>query len=81
MTGPEHYRLAEQMADRAYHYTYGDGADTQVGIAFAAMAQVHATLALTAATALETAGVPGDGATAQAWRTTICEAKPEPVTT
>jgi hypothetical protein len=50
MTGPEHYREAEFLNKRAYHYIYGDGADVQVGLGFAAMAQVHATLALTAGT-------------------------------
>ncbi|RBQ21532.1 hypothetical protein DP939_02150 [Spongiactinospora rosea] len=52
MTGPEHYRQAEQLADRAHHWTYGDGGDPVVGAALAAEAQVHATLALAAATAL-----------------------------
>ena len=52
MTGPEHYREAEQLAERAHHWTYGDGADPVVGAALAAEAQVHATLALAAATAL-----------------------------
>lgn len=31
MTGPEHYREAERLADRAHHYTYGDGGDPVVG--------------------------------------------------
>ena len=52
MTGPEHYRAAERLADQANHFTYGDGADPVVGAALAAEAQVHATLALAAATAL-----------------------------
>lgn len=51
MTGPEHYKAAERLADRANHFTYGDGADPVVGAALAAEAQVHATLALAAATA------------------------------
>lgn len=58
MTGPEHYREAERLADRANHYTYGDGADVATGHAFAAEAQVHATLALAAATAMQ---APVDG--------------------
>ncbi|MBB4987468.1 hypothetical protein [Streptomyces nymphaeiformis] len=49
MTGPEHYRQAEQLADQAHHFTYGDGADPVVGAALATEAQVHATLALAAA--------------------------------
>lgn len=48
-TGPDHYREAERLLDRAYHYTYGDGADVAVGHAFAAAAQAHATLALASA--------------------------------
>jgi hypothetical protein len=52
MTGPEHYREAERLADRAHHFTYGDGGDPVVGAALAAEAQVHATLALAAATAM-----------------------------
>ncbi|MEY9937326.1 hypothetical protein [Streptacidiphilus sp. MAP5-3] len=51
-TGPEHYRTAETLAERARHFTYGDGADPVVGAALAAEAQVHATLALAAATAM-----------------------------
>ncbi|MGY0023706.1 hypothetical protein ACVHNB_32650 [Streptomyces sp. YJ-C3] len=49
MNGPEHYREAERLADRAHHYTYGDGADPTTGAALAAEAQVHATLAAAAA--------------------------------
>jgi hypothetical protein len=49
MTGPQHYREAERLAGRANHFTYGDGANPVVGAALAAEAQVHATLAHTAA--------------------------------
>ncbi|MGR6922645.1 hypothetical protein ACU635_51040 [[Actinomadura] parvosata] len=52
MNGPAHYRKAERLAERAYHFTYGDGGSPVVGHALAAQAQVHATLALAAATAL-----------------------------
>lgn len=52
MNGPEHYREAERLADRAHHFTYGDGADPVTGAALAAEAQVHATLANAAATAV-----------------------------
>ncbi|GAA2092515.1 hypothetical protein [Actinomadura alba] len=52
MTGPEHYREAERLAKQANHWTYGDGGDPVAGAALAAEAQVHATLALAAATAL-----------------------------
>lgn len=51
-TGPEQYREAERLAERAHHFTYGDGGDPITGAALAAEAQVHATLALAAATAL-----------------------------
>ena len=47
MTGPEHYREAERLLiDAAGEFI------TEVGAAMAAVAQVHATLALAAATAL-----------------------------
>lgn len=52
MTGPEHYREAERLADLANHFTYGDGGDPVRGAALAAEAQAHATLALAAATAI-----------------------------
>lgn len=55
-SGPEHYRAAERLADQANHFTYGDGADPTTGAALAAEAQVHATLALAAATALPDVG-------------------------
>ncbi|WP_019547623.1 MULTISPECIES: hypothetical protein [Streptomycetaceae] len=56
MTGPEHFREAERLADMAHHYTYGDGADSVTGAALAAEAQVHATLAL--AVAASVAAIP-----------------------
>jgi hypothetical protein len=52
MTGPEHYREAERLAERSYHFTYGDGCDTATGAALASLANVHATLALATAAAL-----------------------------
>lgn len=52
MDGPSHYRQAERLADMAHHFTYGDGGDAAVGHALAAEAQVHATLALAAATVM-----------------------------
>lgn len=58
-TGPEHYREAEHLLDRANHYTYGDGGDVATGQAFATEAVGHALLALAAATALADAGPEG----------------------
>jgi hypothetical protein len=58
MTGPEHYREAERLLDKAHHYTYGDGADPTTGAALAAEATGHATLAVAAATAMQ---APVDG--------------------
>lgn len=55
MTGPEHYREAERLAAMAHRFTYGDANNPAVGAALAAEAQVHATLALTAATAMQAA--------------------------
>lgn len=70
-TGPEHYKLAEQLADKANHYTYGDGCDPVTGHAFAAEAQVHATLALAAAQALTAIGGANYERTAQEWLNVI----------
>ena len=48
MTGPEHFRKAEELAAKASEYLgQGDGQDSAA--AWAAVAQVHATLALAAA--------------------------------
>lgn len=49
MTGPEHYRLAEKCL-----YSVDDDSDT--AMALLATAQVHATLALAAATAVSSTG-------------------------
>jgi len=53
MTGPEHYTEAEKLATKAY-----SAAGQSLGSAttWAAIAQVHATLALAAATAPSTGG-------------------------
>jgi len=48
VTGPEHFRRAEQLAAAAKHLGQGEGQDTAA--VWAAVAQVHATLALAAAT-------------------------------
>lgn len=58
MTGPDHYRLAEELLDR------GVLDDVLVGVA-----QAHATLALVAATA--TAADFGNHAEADAWRQAV----------
>jgi hypothetical protein len=50
MTGPQHYRRAEELAVKASEYLgQGDGQDSVA--VWAAVAQVHATLALDAAIA------------------------------
>lgn len=69
MNGPEHYRMAEQLADQAH------AVDPDYAAYLVAKAQVHATLALAAAAALQTAGVPQDGDTAHEWRRVICGPK------
>jgi hypothetical protein len=78
-TGSHHYQEAEYLLERAHHYIYGDGGDVEVGLGFAAMAQVHATLADTAASALAATQMPVDGKTAQAWRDLIAEPKPHKI--
>ncbi len=61
MTGPEHFDMAEALAAEARkHLGQGEGQDTAA--VWAAVAQVHATLALAAATALGTRD-----ADSQAW--------------
>lgn len=67
MNGPEHYREAERLADLAAN---GVGTySTEVRAQWTAEAQVHATLALAAATALPAATTYyGDESTAvRAW--------------
>ncbi len=70
MTGPEHYREAENLAKRADDYIYGDYSGDPHGVAqgqaMLAEAQVHATLALAsvmAAALTDSAQPSGDGAT------------------
>ncbi|NGO72981.1 hypothetical protein [Streptomyces boncukensis] len=58
MTGPDHYREAERLATMARCLTRGSEPDPVAGAAVAAEAQVHATLALAAATAMQ---APVDG--------------------
>jgi hypothetical protein len=51
MTAPEHFRRAEELAEKASEYLgHGDGQDSAA--VWAAVAQVHATLAV--ATAIQT---------------------------
>ncbi len=57
MTGPEHYRRAERLMDSITRRGQGQGPVVEGGHPeVIAAAQVHATLALAAATALGTAG-------------------------
>jgi hypothetical protein len=53
MTGPDHYRKAEELAAKAHEYL-GQGEGQQSAAVWAAVAQIHASLALAAATALGT---------------------------
>ncbi|MFE9391629.1 hypothetical protein [Streptomyces sp. NPDC006784] len=81
MTGPEHYREAEQLLsdasyqrDRNGHPVRKDGTTFQPGehAALIARAQVHATLALAAATAAQLADrYVGDGAHINNWQPAI----------
>jgi hypothetical protein len=61
MTGPDHYRKAEELAAKADEYV-GRGEGQESAAVWAAVAQIHATLALAAATALGTRSPDG-----QAW--------------
>ena len=51
MTGPDHYRKAEELTAKAHDYL-GQGEGQDSAAVWAAVAQIHATLALAAATAL-----------------------------
>jgi type IV secretory pathway component VirB8 len=51
MTGPDHYRRAEMLAAEAYRHV-GMEDEQEAAAAWSAVAQIHATLALAAATAL-----------------------------
>jgi hypothetical protein len=58
MTGPDHYRKAEELTAKAHEYLgQGDGQDSAA--VWAAVAQIHATLALAAASALGTTAAEG----------------------
>jgi hypothetical protein len=71
MTGPEHFRRAEELAEQA-RKLLGQGDGQATAVTWAAVAQVHATLALAAATAIGAQG-PDSAAWADA-----TAAKPDP---
>lgn len=54
MTGPDHYRKAEELAHKAHEYLGQGGGQEST-----AVCQIHATLALAAATALGTTAAEG----------------------
>lgn len=66
MTGPDHYCEAERLITSARTVSFGENCQD-----FIALAQVHATLALAAATALHTAGVYLTLGTSESWRAAI----------
>lgn len=49
MTGSQHFRRAEQLAEEAYRHLGQEGEEA-IANAWSALAQVHATLALAAST-------------------------------
>ena len=55
MTGPQHYRRAEEHAAEAHRLLSQEDGQATAG-AWAAVAQAHAVLALAAATAIGTSG-------------------------
>lgn len=68
MTGPEHYRMAEQLlAESMSELRPNDEGHCEADRTIAA-AQVHATLALAAATADQPALEPADSLMRRAWR-------------
>ena len=78
MTGPEHYAEAERLLALADRHTRGVTYDQEWTLTLTA-AQVHATLALAAATAVGTAG-PDGHAWADVAATRLSARKPEPST-
>jgi len=58
MTDPDHYRKAEELTQKAHEYL-GQGDGQESAAVWAAVAQIHATLALTAAIALGTTAAEG----------------------
>src|ERR1700758_3395513 len=75
MTGPEHYAEAERLLTLADRHTRGGTYDQEWMLTLTA-AQVHATLALAAATAVGTAG-PDGHAWADVAATRLSAHKPE----
>lgn len=75
MTGPEHYAEAERLLALADRHTKGVTYDQEWTLTLTA-AQVHATLALGAATAVGTAGPDGHG-WADVAATRLSASKPE----
>ena len=61
MNGPDHYREAERLINRA------GGSDPESASQYLAEAQVHATLALAAATLHSGSGDNGSGASSDLW--------------
>jgi predicted trehalose synthase len=57
MTGPDHYRKAEELTAKAHDYLGQE--EGQSAAVWAAVAQIHATLALAAATVLGTTAADG----------------------
>ena len=57
MTGPDHYRQAEELTAKAHDYLGRE--EGQSAAVWAAVAQIHAALALAAATALGTTAADG----------------------
>lgn len=74
MTGPEHYRQAEHLALLAADHLNRYGGDDPEATGLTGVAQVHATLALAAATALPLLADMtkfGDMTPGEAWREVI----------
>jgi hypothetical protein len=56
--GPDRYRKAEELAAKAHEYL-GQGEGQDIAAVWAAVAQIHATLAFAAATAVGTTAADG----------------------
>ncbi len=58
MTSPDHHRKAEELTQKAHEYL-GQGDGQESAAVWTAVVQIHATLALAAATALGTTAAEG----------------------
>lgn len=75
MTGPEHFQAAQALLDLAE----AEPEASDLTAYYVAAAQVHATLAHAAATAMTASELGADGETGLQWRRLIVAKRPSPI--